>query len=423
MKSLDYKKLFLKKGIVPIDYFTKEVDRLLSYHSYSPQYKFYSDLLIGGLDYCIYEELIDTESAKGLIKKIENHRDTCSSGITASIMFLFDRYKPRLGTIDLLFDIDLDRTYFLKLLCDRMLMSLSVYDSFGEMYGRRRQLILDNLQNALSTKDNPNRECYYHLFFAKRLLIVNSCYYRNGECDDLMEVYLEIAREVYKVDSVFYKNYVSLFSCASDDCDPSIIFSDKIVSFGDNAGVDMNLIGSSSVFSSIDKNSNQPSKEIDNKEEYSYIDFLIDLDCFLRDLSSYKYLPNINKYVKRVYESNLPQVLKDKFSTQLYNLEIDFSSESFEITEPFLWFDFVGEDFPNFLKLKCYNESKVVVSTIANLITEDNLVEFYVNKAYMYAFANGETDVYNYVLRDNLENLKTYNFIKDVDYYYEKHRR
>lgn len=415
MKDYDYKRLFMTNGYVPINYFTKEVDRLLSYHSYSPQYKMYSDFLIGGLDQCLYKGLINDKDAKVLIKRIENHKDTISGGLASSIMFLFDRYKPRLGVIDLLFDIDIDRTYCLKLLCSRMINSYERFNSFGSLFDKRRELIIINLEKALELKDSPNRECYYYLYLAKRLLIVSCCYYRAGEFDEMIDVYIDIAKEVYNVDKDFYNNYVMFYKKLDCIDDYEVDYPNPSYMFGDyeHESIVPNRIEPSNTFGGNSVGSSN----------YSYINLMMDLDLFMRDSSSYKYMPNINKYLDVVMSSDLPKYLKDKFSTQLYELEIEFKSESFEITEPFLWFDFVGEDFLSFIKLKCYNESKVVVSTINDLLTEDNLVEFYVNKAYVYAFANGDVDVYNYVLRENLDNLKNYNFIKDVDYYYNKYRR
>ena len=388
MKDVDYLKLCLEQNISVSKYLERKCDEVLSYHSYSPQYSFYYNEFSSAMDKCVYDGLISPKYYEKLMNRIKYSNDTNSRNLVAPIMKLLDRYKPRLKIIDLLYDIDLERTYILKLVCVEMDEVFDRVNSFSSMFNGRQMAILDSLDKALATIDSPNRECYYYLYLARTALIISTKYYRSGESNDLVDLYLEISTKVHKQDEKFFEKY-------------------------ERALREKNLNIRDSEFFTVDTSS-----------KYSYMDYLNDYDLLFKSLACPGNKPIIEECNSRLISSKLPNYLKDDGSKKFYDLNNEFINEDVSIASSFAFYDLLGKDFIYYLNIKTFNESKIVVNTFNNILQEDNLVEFYVNKACMSSLGDGGDDLtYNIVLLENLEKLNSYGFIDDVSYYFGKYRR
>lgn len=395
MESKDYIQKSLENNISVNECLWLECDKLLSYHSYSPQFSFYKEHLINAMDSCLYKDYITKEDHEFLMRRLKKHKDTNALNLVAPILHLLGRFKPRLKLIDLLYDIDLERTYILKLASKEMNEAFHTVNNFGDLYYRRQEIILEHLTKAYEEVDSPSRKCYYHLSLAKNALIVFTKYYRDGSADELMNLYLDIATQAYQVDKDFYDEYYKSFVNSKDNSDDSCL-SDSNLFSGNNT----------------------------NPSMYSYFDFLNDYNIVFKSLSSSKEIPKVDFYTKKVLNSSMPELLRDRCVKALSELEICYTLERFDISNCFVWYDVVGKDFIYYLTLKNFSESSVVVNTFDNLLTEENLVEFYVNKALMSSLPDeGDELTYNVALIDSLENLQSYNFISDVSYYFNKYRR
>ena len=394
MESKDYIKKSLENNVSVNECLWSECDKVLSYHSYSPQYSFYKEHLIDAMDRCLYENYITKEDHEYLMRRFKKHKDTNALNLVAPILHLLGRFKPRLKLIDLLYDIDLERTYILKLASKEMNEAFHTVNNFGDLYGRRQEIILEHLTKAYEEVDSPSRKCYYHLSLAKNALIVFSKYYRDGSADELIDLYIDICGQAYQVDKEFYDEYYQSF-----------------------------LNSSNSDFSDL-KDSTVFGRSNSSTIDYTYFDFLNDYNVTLKSLSGSKELPKTDFYTKKILNSSMPSRLKDRCVKALSELEISYTLERFDISNCFIWYDIVGKDFIYYLTLKNFNESSIVVNTFDNLLTEEELVDFYVNKALMSSLPDeGDELTYNVALIDSLENLKSYSFIEDVSYYFNLYRR
>lgn len=386
MKNIDYVKLALETGDAIYELMERECDRILGYHSYSPQYDFYRKSLLISMNRCIYSGHIQTRDYEFIMDRFNKHKDTNTLNVVSPVLYLLGRYKPRLKLIDLLYDIDLPRTYILRSVSKEMNSVFKCFDSFGSLYQGRQSLIIDHLAKAYETLNSPNRECYYYLSLAKNALLIFTKYYREGEADELVNLYIDICKEVYEIDKEFYEEFNNSFY---DD------------------------LSDSSVFSS---NASQP--------RYSYLEFLGDMNDAFKSLSSNKYFSIVGKLTTKVLTSGMPQGLCELCVKSLSDLEISYTAETCDISSCFVWYDIVQNDFVYYLGLKNFNESKTVVNTFDNILTEDELVHFYVNKAMMSSLPDGGDDLaYNVALINSLENLESYDFISDVSHYFNLYRR
>lgn len=386
MKDLDYLKTSLSKGISVRQLLEEECENVLSYHSYSPQYGFYKERFNDSLNSCLYKGLIDFHYHESLNSRIKAKKDTDSLGLASPILTLLSRYKPRLKLIDLLYDIDLERTYILKVACDSMHKVFTEVNGFSTLFEDRQALLLSLIEKALSHSDDPSRKCYYYLNLAKNVLLVLTKYYRTGECDSLVDLYIDVSNSIYKSDEDFFKDYVEYYK--------------------------LKEIDDSNVFS------------VDTDSDYSYMDYLYDYNKVLKSLSSSSNVPITSECDAKLMNSKLPDYLKNYCSKDIYNLEIFYSTESTEVSSAFIWYDVVREDFIYFLNARLYEEAKIIVRTLSNLLKEEGLVEFYVNKAMMTSLPDdGDELTYNVALIESLENLESYGFINDVSYYFNLYRR
>ena len=100
MDIFDYSKLSLLNDMSVKEYMEKECNKILSYHSYSPQYDFYASEFNEAMDSLVYKGLISVSDYDFLIKKVRDNRDTETQNLVSPIMVLLGRYKPRLKLID-----------------------------------------------------------------------------------------------------------------------------------------------------------------------------------------------------------------------------------------------------------------------------------------------------------------------------------
>ena len=388
MKDFNYVQSSLDQNISVLEFMERECDRVLGYHSCSPQYRLYSNQFSSMMNDCLYKGFISPKDYEILTERIKNKKDVNSRNLASPIINLLSRYKPRLKIIDLLYNIDLSRTYILKLVSGEMNEVYKSVVGFSGLFDRRQSLILESIEMALNTISNPSKECYYYLFLAKTSLIVSTKYYRNGESDGLVDLYVDVSREIQKADEEFYKEFVEYYEDADIEIRDSNLFN------------------------------------VSESSTYSYMDYLHDFDLVFKSLAKPNSRSIVDECNKRLVNSKLPNYLKDACSRDMYNLVIKYQTEEVEMTMPFVFYDFVGKDFVYYLDIKTFNESKVVVNTFDSVLQEDNLVEFYVNKALMASLKDDGDDLtYNIVLLDSLENLQSYGFIEDVSEYFEKYRR
>ena len=414
MKSKNYLKRSLETDTAINDLFSEDCDKLLSYHSYSPQYIYYKDCLVYNMENYLYQGYLDKQEFTEIMNRIKNNHDTEALHLVAPVLNLLYRFKPRLKLIDLLYDIDLERTYILQMVSRRMNRVFKSVDNFSSLYGGRVNLVLSNIEKAYNTKDSKNRECYYYLNLAKNALNILTKYYRT-DCNEFIDLYVEVCNEIYSIDKDFYEEYYNSFL---DDSDNDI-----------TPNISSGSLSDSNLFSRVNKDStNIDSQGIKSESKsnvsYSYLDFLIDYNDLLKSLSSNSYNPKTDFYTKKVLDSDMPFKLKDKCSKMISDLYVDYTLENFEISNCFIWYDVVQDDFIYYLNAKDFNESKIVVNTFDELLTEDNLVDFYVNKAYMASIPDeGDALTYNVCLIDSLEKLQSYGFISDVSHYFNLYRR
>ena len=361
----------------------------------------------------LYQGYLDKQEFTEIMNRIKNNHDTESLHLVAPVLNLLYRFKPRLKLIDLLYDIDLERTYILQMVSRRMNKVFKSVDNFSSLYGGRVNLVLSNIEKAYNTKDSKNRECYYYLNLAKNALNILTKYYRT-DCNEFVDLYVEVCNEIYFIDKDFYEEYYNSFLDDSDDSTPNR-----------SSG----SLSDSNLFSGVNSDSTDiDSQGIKSKSRsnvsYSYLDFLIDYNDLLKSLSSNSYNPKTDFYTKKVLDSDMPFKLKDKCSKMISDLYVDYTLENFEISNCFIWYDVIQDDFIYYLNAKDFNESKIVVNTFDELLTEDNLVDFYVNKAYMASIPDeGDALTYNVCLIDSLEKLQSYGFISDVSHYFNLYRR